>query len=40
VFLKENPEIANEIDQRVREALGTRGVGAGSDPDDNGDNDD
>jgi recombination protein RecA len=40
VFLKENPEIANEIDQRVREALGTRGVGAGSDSDDNGDNDD
>jgi recombination protein RecA len=40
VFLKENPEISNEIDQRVREALGTRGVGAGSDPDDNGDNDD
>jgi recombination protein RecA len=40
VFLKENPEIANEIDQRVREALGTRGVGARSDSDDNGDNDD
>jgi recombination protein RecA len=40
VFLKENPEISNEIDQRVREALGTRGVGAGSDPDDNGDTDD
>ncbi|HUF67510.1 MAG TPA: recombinase RecA [Longimicrobiales bacterium] len=40
VFLKENPEISNEIDQRVREALGTRGVGAGSDSDDNGDTDD
>jgi recombination protein RecA len=40
VFLKENPEISNEIDQRVREALGTRGVGAAPDSDDNGDADD
>jgi recombination protein RecA len=39
VFLKENPEIADEIDRRVREALGTRGVAA-SNSEDNGSDED
>jgi recombination protein RecA len=39
VFLKENPEIADEIDRKVREALGTRGVAA-SDSEDNGSDED
>jgi len=37
-FLKENPEIADDIDRRVREALGTR-VASASDSDDVGDED-
>jgi recombination protein RecA len=39
VFLKENPDIADDIDQKVRAALGTRGV-AGSDSEDNGGDED
>jgi recombination protein RecA len=33
LFLRDNPEIAAQVEVRVREMLGTRGVGASSSDD-------